>query len=410
MADMRAQGPESDGRGERMSPRHGRPGGLRIERGPIAADPGAGANGDWRYPSQQDIEPAYVPNPRPTRAPGHLAAGYRHERHAAQPPDWAEDEAQDWADDHWRNAEWPQAGWPGDEAGTGTAPNPRALKVQRAVNMAGAAVSLLLLVGLGWWGYRLAVRDMSGVPVIRALEGPARIAPEDPGGELAEHTGFSVNEVAADGIAAPAAEQLHLAPAPVGLSEEDVTMGRLEGATARPGVPHGRVDPVDPDALRGKTPREPLPDEAPEPLLAGPGDIAGIDAAVAMAIQSIPESVPGVKRSPRPPVKPGAMLIPTLADLPKFRDVDAASLAAGTRLVQLGAFDTEAGARDEWNRIALEYGPLMNGKGRVIQQAESGGKIFYRLRAEGFADLADARRFCAAIVRPDMRCIPVQVR
>ena len=38
----------------------------------------------------------------------------------------------------------------------------------------------------------------------------------------------------------------------------------------------------------------------------------------------------------------------------------------------------------------------MVGKLRVIQTAESGGRTFYRLRAAGFADEADARRFCSA--------------
>jgi hypothetical protein len=46
----------------------------------------------------------------------------------------------------------------------------------------------------------------------------------------------------------------------------------------------------------------------------------------------------------------------------------------------------------------------------VIQSAESGGRTFYRLRAEGFADEDDARRFCAAITAEGPDCIPVAVR
>jgi hypothetical protein len=33
--------------------------------------------------------------------------------------------------------------------------------------------------------------------------------------------------------------------------------------------------------------------------------------------------------------------------------------------------------------------------------------VFYRLRAHGFADLSDARRFCAAFVAQNVDCIPV---
>ncbi len=52
----------------------------------------------------------------------------------------------------------------------------------------------------------------------------------------------------------------------------------------------------------------------------------------------------------------------------------------------------------------------MNGKDRLIQRAESGGRTFYRLRAMGFDDLADARRFCSALVAEEAACIPVVVR
>ena len=69
----------------------------------------------------------------------------------------------------------------------------------------GAVVSLALVAGLGVWGYKLTVRDVSGVPVVRALEGPMRVLPTDPGGKLATHQGLAVNAVQADsGIEASA--------------------------------------------------------------------------------------------------------------------------------------------------------------------------------------------------------------
>jgi len=46
----------------------------------------------------------------------------------------------------------------------------------------------------------------------------------------------------------------------------------------------------------------------------------------------------------------------------------------------------------------------------VIQRAESGGRIFYRLRAMGFDDLSDARRFCSAFIAENTECIPVVTR
>ena len=63
--------------------------------------------------------------------------------------------------------------------------------------LAGAAVFLALVAGLGLWSYRLGTRDAAEVPVIRAMEGPARVEPDDPGGIRAAHQGLEVNDVLA---------------------------------------------------------------------------------------------------------------------------------------------------------------------------------------------------------------------
>ena len=93
--------------------------------------------------------------------------------------------------------------------------------MQWMVNAAGAITSIALVLGVGIWGYKLAVRDVSGIPVVRAMEGPMRVAPQEPGGEVAAHTGLSVNEVAAEGSAAQLPDQMVLAPRPIDLSAED---------------------------------------------------------------------------------------------------------------------------------------------------------------------------------------------
>ena len=74
-------------------------------------------------------------------------------------------------------------------------------RVSNLTNFAGAALSLALIIGVGVWGYKLVVRDVSGIPVVRAMEGDMRVAPENPGGEIAPHAGLAVNEVAALGEA-----------------------------------------------------------------------------------------------------------------------------------------------------------------------------------------------------------------
>jgi len=304
------------------------------------------------------------------------------------------------------------------------------------VNSAGALTSVALVIGLGIWGYKLAVRDVTGVPVIAALEGPARIAPGKSRrrARAAYRPLPSTPSPRSARRPAPPTE-LRLAPRPTGLAEEDLPMAEMGSGTVAPRDTLAPVEEPLPLANTGKALPEPLPDEAPEPILEAPV-VADTDAAVALALDEaladptgtpaaspdlIAASIPGVARSLRPPPRP-AIALPTgvvalaaadaaaEAALPGFSDIDPSTLPPGTRLVQLGAFDTEALARDEWNRIAMDFGPLMAGKGRVIQPAESAGRAFFRLRATGFGDLADARRFCAALVGKDLHCIPVQVR
>lgn len=93
--------------------------------------------------------------------------------------------------------------------------------VSKFFNWVGAITSVALVVGLAMWGYKLTVRDVTGVPVVRALEGPMRVQPEDPGGTQAAYQGLAVNAVQADGVAAAPAERLVLAPQPVELTQAD---------------------------------------------------------------------------------------------------------------------------------------------------------------------------------------------
>ncbi len=94
-------------------------------------------------------------------------------------------------------------------------------------NWLGAAMSLALVIGVAVWGYRLIMRDVSGVPVVMAIEGPMRVAPDNPGGQIARHEGLAVNDIAGTGTSAPPPDQIVLAPRPLDITEEDVVLTEI---------------------------------------------------------------------------------------------------------------------------------------------------------------------------------------
>ena len=296
------------------------------------------------------------------------------------------------------------------------------------LNWIGAALSLALIAGLGYWAYQLVVRDVTGVPVVRALEGPMRIAPEDPGGSTAAYQGLAVNAIAAEGTAEAPADLVVLAPVEVNLTEEDRAMSALlPDAPAAPiaevaAQPLSAIDLAVAAALG----------ESPDVLLASmPVEATPVAATPAVALAEAEEEGPVapaiaatdakgmVAVSPRPAPRPARALgtqvasLDPAAGLPPARaaiDVDPGTISEGARLVQLGAYPTEDIAREEWDIVAARFADFMQGKGRVIEQAEAGGRIFYRLRVSGFEDLADSRRFCAVLVAGEASCIPVAAR
>lgn len=294
----------------------------------------------------------------------------------------------------------------------------------RALNIGGAVCSVALVLGLGIWGYRLAVRDVSGVPVFRAIEGPLRTAPADPGGQQASYQGLSVNAVAAAGVARPVPESLRLAPQEVDLTDEDVAGLAdlpLSAVSAEAGAQDMAPTPVladDGQAGVSAALAEAMGDEGgvatPAPVVTDAAlDVAtdAITASEAVLPMEEAEAEPSVRPRARPAtLQQAAAKVTETVEPPVAAPVDVASLTAGAQLVQLGAFDTENQAQQEWSRLEGQFATLLSGKAMVVQAAQSGGRTFYRLRAAGFGGAEDARAFCNTLLTGNSTCIPVTQR
>lgn len=302
----------------------------------------------------------------------------------------------------------------------GFAPSANESSTGQIVNIAGAALSLALIAGVGFWGYKLIIRDVSGIPVVRAMQGEMRVLPENPGGDVARHTGLSVNEVAAEGEAGGPEDRLVLAPVTAGLAQEDLdvqptaeadevvpqtveteVLTRLGSATEIPAT----TEPLDADAILA------LADE----IAAG---VEPLESAAEVAV--IATTIPGVRQSIRPVIRPASLRVAAPVAVAEPAPESAAAntqevavstevFPAGTNLVQLGAFPSPDLAASEWTRLQSRFSQLVGARERVIQVSNQTSGTWYRLRASGFADRADARRFCAALEAEGASCIAVVV-
>ena len=327
-------------------------------------------------------------------------------------------------------------------------------------NWAGALTSVGLAAGLAVWAVDLTMRDVSAVPVILAMEGPMRVAPENPGGRVAPFQGLALSDITSGGSASPAPEEIVLAPAPVDLDAPAQAARRAAIAKAKAEAEAKEVEVAEVEAAAPVQDTQTAIAAALEDALtddpASPeAKIAGLDGDQVLVGSSGPAAAartgatgesdaaltvaeaagPGLARSSRPVRRPAGLrasaqptspVVPTDAPaaaagtrvaalggdvkIERARDVDPATVQAGTRVVQLGAFDSESIARSEWDRLNGRFGAYMSGKGRLIQKANSGGRDFWRLRVVGFDDSSDARRFCSELLARDTACIPVTVR
>ncbi len=285
--------------------------------------------------------------------------------------------------------------------------------------LAGAVVFLGVVAAMGLWSYRLGTRDAAEVPVIRAMEGPARIQPEDPGGAQAAHQGLEVNTVLS-GVPAPVARTpAATAPLPVvpALAEEDAPQGALIVAAAR-----AFAEPAD---AAGDDLQMPLGEDGIETVVVeGAPDLGALVAetlaaeaeATGAEASARPRSRPGNlervrARAPAPTVTAAATPPAAAATQPAAAPArEVASVSSGSRMVQLGAYDSEQSTRQAWSRLVAQHGDLFAGKSLYAERATSNSRVFYRLRVAGFSNTEQTRVMCEQLKARGIDCIPVTLQ
>ena len=279
----------------------------------------------------------------------------------------------------------------------------------------GAALSLLLLAGAVSWSYKLIVRDINQIPIVRAQGGPLRVAPTDPGGLTAANQGLSVTQLAVNEQPL-LSDEIYLAPAAEILNKEI-----LETKIDEVHIPNNNDEKLEIKEvnaenninLKAWSDQVQINKGSENEVVLSEAVFSqkklDIQNAVSMAL-SITDNTDVFRVSLRPQIRPISLNQDGSKNFGQAASSGQISqLTVGSAVVQVGAFDNKALAESEWKRLENLLGSILITKQMIIQKAESGGKIFYRLRASGFNDIADARQFCTAI-NDKVACIPVVTR
>jgi hypothetical protein len=137
-----------------------------------------------------------------------------------------------------------------------------------------------------------------------------------------------------------------------------------------------------------------------KPLLPQPGDIWAdvLPPPVVPDAHPAPDthSAPPVAATPGRPVAAAAVL---QAPVAAKADPPAVVAPPGKQqpMVQLAAAPSQQGAEAAWQRLQQQAPKLTDGRVPALSEAEVNGAHVWRLRASGFADVAEASAFCSSV-------------
>lgn len=215
-----------------------------------------------------------------------------------------------------------------------------------AIFAGGIGGALLLLVAI--WSFNGHHR--AGVPVIEPDAGPVRVKPANPGG--LQIAGANESILSGDANAKVAMAPPPEAPAPQALKAEEQHAAAAARAAEQPAPVATKLAVTPPTA-------QPAPVDTSRPA----------------------------------PRTAEAKATPTRAERPA---PPPAAKASGA-MVQLAALESEDGAKSEWKRLERRYHELLGGRTPTFTRTEHAGRTYWRVRTGGFADVAEAVRFCERI-------------
>jgi len=292
--------------------------------------------------------------------------------------------------------------------------------MNRLITLLAASVSFGALAMLIFWGVSLSQMDPSEIPVLKRQAGPARVQPDNPGGEEIDHQGLAVNTVQAIGETAKPVDRVILAPSTDQLAPEDgvgiapqSTVEEIATATLPETVQISAQGELPASlqqlAVGSATPTAAVEVTQSAETVAAP--TAENQAEIGSGeILSPQNAIARPKHRPNTiPATPSAVAA-TPAPVEAAPEVAEPSLKSGTPVVQFGAYASRTIAEAEWVKAQAKLDDLLGEKQPIYQIAKVSGKTYHRLRVAGVANFEDAKSFCVAVKAKGRDCLPSKIR
>ena len=269
--------------------------------------------------------------------------------------------------------------------------------IRRTLIWIGLILSISIFVFLIIWGFSLNVSENAEIPVVKAKIKEARIISENPGGQIINYQGLSVNNVQEQGAAQVTAKRILLAPKPVELKEKDLAITEIKKNDNLDDLGNTMINqPKKTIVLKETEEDKQLTDDSNKlsalaldrsrkPWAREMLDTKNTEKALEIAEVEIAE-----------------------VEITEV-EITEAKIKRGTNLVQLGSYSTRKEAQEAWASFLKRNGTIFKNKKRSIQKFDS-SRYPFRLRASGFSTLDDSIDFCILLRGLIPTCLPMRAK
>lgn len=269
--------------------------------------------------------------------------------------------------------------------------------IRRTLIWIGLILSISIFAFLIIWGFSLNVSENAEIPVVKAKIKEARIISENPGGQIINYQGLSVNNVQEQGAAQVTAKRILLAPKPVELKEKDLAITEIKKNDNLDDLGNTMINqPKKTIVLKETEEDKQLTDDS--------------NKLSALALDRSRKPWAREMLNSKNTEKALEIAEVEIAEVEITKvEITEAKIKRGTNLVQLGSYSTRKEAQEAWASFLKRNGTIFKNKKRSIQKFDS-SRYPFRLRASGFTTLDDSRDFCILLRGLIPTCLPMRAK